>query len=94
MVAAVVGGPSEKTEQQAVAKLTPPDPGPDKFYGFLEGKGKVVGDVISPVLSWRDLPKAGRKIRASKRAKQRLPFAPVKPKPVLLLPLHPSSHRE
>ena len=34
-----------------VAKLVPVSEGPDEIFGFLGGKGIVVGDVISPALS-------------------------------------------
>ena len=41
-----------------VAKLVPADKEADDIFGFLAGKGKVTGDVVSPVLSpeeWGDL---------------------------------------
>jgi prevent-host-death family protein len=41
-----------------VAKLVPVDKQPDDIFGFLAGKGKVTGDIVSPVLSpeeWGDL---------------------------------------
>ncbi len=41
-----------------VAKLVPVDEAKDEIYGFLKGKGKVVGDVVSPALTpeeWGDL---------------------------------------
>ncbi len=41
-----------------VAKLVPVEKEKDDFYGFFAGKGKVVGDVISPAISpeeWGDL---------------------------------------
>lgn len=34
-----------------VAKLVPIDPGPDRFYNFMQGKGTIVGDIVSPVIS-------------------------------------------
>jgi prevent-host-death family protein len=34
-----------------VAKLVPADKEPDDIYNFLAGKGKVLGDIVSPVLS-------------------------------------------
>lgn len=34
-----------------VAKLVPVDSSTDEIYGFLAGKGSVVGDVVSPALS-------------------------------------------
>ena len=41
-----------------VAKLVPVSQEKDEIYGFLKGKGKILGDVVSPVLSpeeWGDL---------------------------------------
>jgi prevent-host-death family protein len=41
-----------------VAKLIPVDKQTDDIFGFLAGKGKVTGDIVSPVLSpeeWGDL---------------------------------------
>ena len=41
-----------------VAKLVPADENTDKIYNFLEGKGTIVGDIVSPVISsddWGDL---------------------------------------
>ncbi len=41
-----------------VAKLVPVDQEKDEIYGFLKGKGKVLGDVVSPALTpeeWGDL---------------------------------------
>ncbi len=41
-----------------VAKLVPADKDTDDFYGFLAGKGKIVGDVVAPAFSpeeWGDL---------------------------------------
>jgi len=41
-----------------VAKLVPVDKQTDDIFGFLAGKGKVIGDVVSPVFSpeeWGDL---------------------------------------
>ena len=41
-----------------VAKLVPADKDADDIYDFLAGKGSVVGDVVSPVISpedWGDL---------------------------------------
>ena len=41
-----------------VAKLVPVGNEKDEIYGFLKGKGKILGDVVSPVLSpeeWGDL---------------------------------------
>jgi prevent-host-death family protein len=41
-----------------VAKLVPVDKEKDEIFGFLKGKGKVTGDVVSPVLTpeeWGDL---------------------------------------
>jgi prevent-host-death family protein len=41
-----------------VAKLVPVDQAKDEIYGFLKGKGKVLGDVVSPALTpeeWGDL---------------------------------------
>jgi len=37
-----------------VAKLVPADKDPDDIYNFLAGKGKVAGDIVSPVLSVDD----------------------------------------
>jgi prevent-host-death family protein len=33
-----------------VAKLVPADKNTDKIYNFLEGKGTIAGDTISPAL--------------------------------------------
>ena len=41
-----------------VAKLVPVEEKKDQIFGFLKGKGKVVGDVVSPVMTpeeWGDL---------------------------------------
>jgi prevent-host-death family protein len=41
-----------------VVKLVPADAEKDDIYGFLKGKGKITGDVISPSISkeeWGDL---------------------------------------
>jgi prevent-host-death family protein len=41
-----------------VAKLIPADQNADDIYGFLAGKGAVVGEVVLPVLSreeWGEL---------------------------------------
>ncbi len=41
-----------------VAKLVPIETEKDEIFGFLKGKGKILGDVVSPVLSpeeWGDL---------------------------------------
>ncbi len=41
-----------------VAKLVPADENTDKIYNFLEGKGTIVGDIVSPAISsddWGDL---------------------------------------
>ena len=41
-----------------VAKLVPVEEKKDEIFGFLKGKGKVVGDVVSPVMTpeeWGDL---------------------------------------
>lgn len=41
-----------------VAKLVPADDKPDPIFGFLEGKGEILGDIVSPALTpeeWGDL---------------------------------------
>ncbi len=41
-----------------VAKLVPVGNEKDEIYGFLKGKGKILGDIVSPVLTpeeWGDL---------------------------------------
>jgi prevent-host-death family protein len=41
-----------------VVKLVPADAEKDDIYGFLKGKGKITGDVVSPALTpeeWGDL---------------------------------------
>ena len=41
-----------------VAKLVPVGKEKDEIFGFLKGKGKVLGDVVSPILTpeeWGDL---------------------------------------
>jgi len=41
-----------------VAKLVPVEKSKDDIFGFLKGKGKVTGDVVSPALTpeeWGDL---------------------------------------
>lgn len=41
-----------------VAKLVPVNAGTDEIYNFLEGKGTVAGDVVSPAISteeWGEL---------------------------------------
>jgi prevent-host-death family protein len=37
-----------------VAKLVPADESANSIYGFLAGKGKVVGDVVAPAFSLRE----------------------------------------
>lgn len=41
-----------------VAKLVPIETEKDEIFGFLKGKGRILGDVVSPILSpeeWGDL---------------------------------------
>jgi len=41
-----------------VAKLVPVESEKDEIFGFLKGKGKVLGDVVSPAITpeeWGDL---------------------------------------
>jgi antitoxin (DNA-binding transcriptional repressor) of toxin-antitoxin stability system len=41
-----------------VAKLVPVEKEKDDIFGFLEGKGKITGDIVSPIISpeeWGDL---------------------------------------
>ena len=41
-----------------VAKLVPVENLKDDIFGFLKGKGKITGDIVSPILSpeeWGDL---------------------------------------
>jgi prevent-host-death family protein len=41
-----------------VAKLVPVEKESDDIFGFLAGKGKITGDIVSPILSpeeWGDL---------------------------------------
>ena len=41
-----------------VAKLVPVDTAGDEIFGFIQGKGKITGDVVSPALSlaeWGEL---------------------------------------
>jgi prevent-host-death family protein len=41
-----------------IAKLVPVGSAPDEIFGFFAGKGAIVGDVVSPVLSseeWGEL---------------------------------------
>jgi prevent-host-death family protein len=41
-----------------VAKLVPVEKEADDIFGFLAGKGKIAGDIVSPILSpeeWGDL---------------------------------------
>ncbi|MGA3213428.1 MAG: type II toxin-antitoxin system Phd/YefM family antitoxin [Terriglobales bacterium] len=41
-----------------VAKLVPADSDPDDFYNFMSGKGRILGDVVSPVIAaqeWESL---------------------------------------
>jgi prevent-host-death family protein len=41
-----------------VAKLVPVEKQEDNIFGFLKGKGKVTGDIVSPALTpeeWGDL---------------------------------------
>jgi antitoxin (DNA-binding transcriptional repressor) of toxin-antitoxin stability system len=39
---------------KAVAKLVPVTAGVDAIYNFLDGKGVIAGDIISPVISSED----------------------------------------
>jgi len=34
-----------------VAKLVPVDNAKDDIFGFMKGKGKIVGDIVSPIIS-------------------------------------------
>jgi prevent-host-death family protein len=36
---------------RAVAKLVPADDDADDIFGFLQGKGRIKGDIVSPALS-------------------------------------------
>lgn len=41
-----------------VVKIVPADQAKDEIYGFLKGKVKIVGDIVSPILTpeeWGDL---------------------------------------
>jgi prevent-host-death family protein len=41
-----------------VAKLVPVEKEKDDIFGFLKGKGKITGDIVSPILTpeeWGDL---------------------------------------
>jgi prevent-host-death family protein len=41
-----------------VAKLVPVEAEKDEIFGFLRGKGKITGDIVSPALTleeWGDL---------------------------------------
>ena len=41
-----------------VVKIVPADQDKDEIYGFLKGKVKIIGDVVSPILTpeeWGDL---------------------------------------
>ena len=37
-----------------VAKLVPADKNTDDIYNFLQGKGDIVGDIVSPAISNED----------------------------------------
>ena len=37
-----------------VAKLVPADKNTDDIYNFLQGKGDIVGDIVSPAISEDD----------------------------------------
>jgi prevent-host-death family protein len=37
-----------------VAKLVPVDPKRDDFYGSMKGKGKILGDIVSPIIPAED----------------------------------------
>jgi len=37
-----------------VAKLAPADKNTDDIYNFLQGKGDIVGDIVSPAISDED----------------------------------------
>ena len=41
-----------------VVKMVPADEEKDDIYGFLKGKGKIVGDIVSPAITpeeWGDM---------------------------------------
>jgi prevent-host-death family protein len=41
-----------------VAKLVPVEKQKDDIYGFMKGKGRILGDIVSPIISpeeWGDL---------------------------------------
>jgi prevent-host-death family protein len=37
-----------------VAKLIPIGPAKDSIFGFLEGKGKITGDIVKPALTLKE----------------------------------------
>jgi prevent-host-death family protein len=37
-----------------VAKLVPVDENKNEIFGFLAGKGEIVGDIVSPILSLKE----------------------------------------
>ena len=39
---------------EPVAKLVPVDADSDDIFGFFQGKGTIVGDIVSPILSKKD----------------------------------------
>jgi prevent-host-death family protein len=39
---------------EPIAKLVPADSKVDEIFGFFSGKGAVIGDVVSPVLSHKE----------------------------------------
>lgn len=41
-----------------IAKLVPVEEADDPIFGFMKGKGKIVGDIVSPIFTseeWGDL---------------------------------------
>ena len=36
-----------------VAQLVPVNSETDEIYNFMAGKGAIIGDVVSPAISWR-----------------------------------------
>lgn len=42
-----------------VAKLVPAGKATDEIYGFLAGKGKIIGNIVAPALRRREWGKLG-----------------------------------
>jgi hypothetical protein len=55
---------------KSVAKTVHQKAEPDEIFGFLAGKGEIVGDLVSPIFSPSDFSGGDLKTRKSKRKRR------------------------